>query len=412
MQPAGRIEPLPWMTAKPARTLLACLAADGAKARFVGGCVRDTLAGRAVRDIDVATEAPPDRVAALLDDHAIRVIPTGLAHGTVTAVVDGTVFEVTTLRRDVETDGRRALVAFTEDWLGDAARRDFTMNALYLDGDGTLYDPTGGRADLETGRVRFIGAAEERLAEDVLRLLRFFRFHAWYGSGAPDPEAMAACRGFAPRLPSLSGERIWAELGRILLAPDPAQALRRMDGAGALAPIVPGAAAFPRLARVVEIEDALGLAASAIRRLAAALDSGRADAGRLAGRLRLSRAETARLEKATEAAPAMIARPDAASSGCRLYRWGEETFGDALAIAWADCRARGGEEAGFRAGGQALAAWRRPVFPIGGADVLAAGAGPGPSVGRLLREVETWWISQGFAPDREACLARLAAARS
>ena len=397
------------MTGAAARTLLARLAAGGATSRFVGGCVRDTLARRAVKDIDIATEATPDRVTALLEGRGIRVIPTGLAHGTVTAVVEGAVCEITTLRRDVETDGRRAVVAFTGDWLADAARRDFTINALYLDGDGTLYDPTGGRADLETGRVRFVGAAHDRLEEDVLRLLRYFRFHAWYGSGAPDPEAMAACRAFVARLARLSGERVWAELARILSAPDPAAALRRMDGIGALAAIAPGASGFARLDKVVGIEAALGLGTSAIRRFAAALDPGEADIARLVRRHRMSRAQATRLRKAVEAARAYIAHPDAGAAGCRLYRWGEEVFGDALAIAWADRRARGGGECEFETGGRALAAWRRPVFPVAGRDAVALGAAPGPAVGRLLREVEAWWIAEGFAPDRAACLGRLAA---
>ena len=402
MQPAGRIQPAPWMTAPAARDLLAHFAAAGHLARFVGGCVRDTLAGRPVGDIDIATDATPMRATALLDARGVRVIPTGLAHGTVTAALDGALFEITTLRRDVATDGRHAVVAFGTDWLADAARRDFTVNALYLDGDGTLYDPTGGRADLAAGRVRFIGAARDRLAEDVLRLLRFFRFHAWYGAGAPDAEAMAACRAFAGRLPRLSGERVWAELRRILAAPDPAAALRAMESVGALAPVAPRAGSFGRLDDAVRAEAALGLAPSAIRRLAAALDRD-ADPAGLARRLRLSRAEAARLEKAREAAAALAAAPGAAA-GCRLYRWGEEAFGDALAIA-------GVGEAAFAAAAAALGAWRRPVFPIAGRDAVAAGVAPGPAVGRLLRAVESWWIAQDFAPDRDACLARLAALR-
>lgn len=398
------------MTAAPARALLSHLAADGGAARFVGGCVRDTVAGRAIGDIDVATDATPDRVTALLRERGARVIPTGLAHGTVTAIVDGTAFEITTLRCDVETDGRRAVVAFTRDWLSDAARRDFTMNALYLDGDGTLYDPTGGRADLESGRVRFVGAPRDRLAEDVLRLLRFFRFHAWYGAGAPDAEAMAACAAFAPRLSGLSGERVWAELSRIVRAPDPAGALRLMDRAGALSETVADAAEFRRLEKIVEIEAALGLDPSAIRRLAAVLDLEAADTGRLARRQRMSGAESGRLAGAANAARELVARPDAAAAGRRLYRWGEEIFADALAIAWAGRRAAGGAEDEFEAAGRALAAWRRPVFPLRGGDVVATGAEPGPAVGRLLREVEAWWIAEGFAPGREACLDRLAAA--
>ena len=397
------------MTADAARMLLSRLGADGDTARFVGGCVRDTVAGREVGDIDLATEAPPGRVMALLDGRGIRTIPTGLAHGTVTAVVDGAVYEITTLRRDVETDGRRATVAFTDDWRGDAARRDFTINALYLDADGTLYDPTGGLDDLRAGRVRFIGAPRERLEEDVLRLLRFFRFHARYGKGAPDAAAMAACRDFAPRLPGLSGERVWAELRRMLAVSDPGNALRLMDEADVLRRIVPGAAALDRLDRIAGIETELGLDPSAIRRLAAVLAPEASDIAGLVRGLRLSRAESVRLEKAVETSAELIASPDPSSIGERLYRWGETAFGDALAVAWADCRSKGGDETVLESHAHALAAWTRPVFPVGGEDAIALGAEPGPPIGRALAETEAWWIGEGFGPGRDACLARLAA---
>ena len=398
------------MTARSARTLLSRLTADGDAARFVGGCVRDTVAGLEVGDIDVATGATPDRVMALLDGRGIRAIPTGFAHGTVTAVVDGAVYEITTLRRDVVTDGRRAKVAFTDDWMGDAARRDFTINALYLDPDGTLYDPAGGLDDLEAGRVRFIGSPRARLEEDVLRLLRFFRFHARYGKGAPDAAAMAACRAFAPRLAGLSGERVWAELRRILAAPDPGAALRPMDEAGALGCVAPGAVAFDRLERAVGIEEELGLEPSAIRRLAAVLVPRESDIGGLTRRLRLSRAESARLQQAAETSARLVADPDFGSIGERLYRWGERSFGDALTVAWAERRAKDRDETVFERHARALATWTRPVFPVGGRDALGLGAAPGPSIGRALEEVEAWWIDREFQPGREACLARLAAA--
>lgn len=398
------------MTARTARTLLARLTSDGHAARFVGGCVRDTVAEREVGDVDLATEAPPDRVMGLLHGRGIRVIPTGLAHGTVTAVVDGAVYEITTLRRDVETDGRRATVAFTDDWLGDAARRDFTINALYLDADGTLFDPTGGLDDLRAGRVRFIGEPEKRLEEDALRLLRFFRFHARYGKGTPDAAATAACRDFAPRLPGLSGERVWSEFRRILDGPDPGKALRLMEAADVLRRIAPGAVALDRLGRIAGIETGLGLDPSAIRRLAAVLAPEAGDIAGLARRLRLSRAESARLEKAVETSASLIASSDSAPVGDRLYRWGEGTFGDALAVAWADRQSKGGDESVFERYARALAAWVRPVFPLGGKDAIALGAAPGPSIGRALEEVEAWWIGEEFAPGRDACLARLAAA--
>ncbi len=397
------------MTAQPARTLFARLTADGDTARFVGGCVRDTVLERKVGDIDVATQATPDRVMALLDGRGIRAIPTGLSHGTVTAVVDGTVYEITTLRRDVETDGRRAKVAFTDDWTGDAARRDFTINALYLDANGTFYDPASGLDDLESGRVRFIGSPRARLEEDVLRLLRFFRFHARYGKGAPDPAAMTACRAFAPRLSGLSRERVWSEFRRILATPDPGAALRLMDEADALGRVIPGAVAFHRLDRAVGIEAELGLDPSAIRRLAAVLVLEAGDIDGMVRGLRLSRAESARLEKAVATSAQLIEEPDAASIGDRLYRWGERAFGDALTVAWADRRSGGGNESVFERHAHALAAWTRPVFPVGGRDAIALGAAPGPAIGRALEEVEAWWIAREFAPGREACLARLAA---
>ena len=221
-----------------APAVLAALAASGDRARFVGGCVRDALAGRAVNDVDIATPTRPDRVIRLLEDAGIRALPTGLAHGTVTAAVDGAAIEVTTLRRDVATDGRRATVRFTDDWAADAARRDFTMNALYCDPDGTVHDHTGGLADLRAGRVRFVGSARRRIAEDALRMLRFFRFHAWYGAGPPDADALAACRELAPGLAGLAAERVWSELAKTLRAPEPAAAFASMEETGALAVVL------------------------------------------------------------------------------------------------------------------------------------------------------------------------------
>jgi len=227
--PDGYIEAQAWMTATATRAVLAALTADGAVARFVGGCVRDAVLGRAVKDIDLATTDEPKTVIEKLERAGLKAVPTGIAHGTVTAVAEKQPFEITTLRRDVETDGRHATVAFTDDWIADAARRDFTFNAMFCDADGTLYDPFDGRVDLESGRVRFVGDAKKRIEEDVLRLLRFFRFTAWVGHPPHDVEAVAACREFAPKLVTLSGERVRNELLKLLAAPDPLPALALMD---------------------------------------------------------------------------------------------------------------------------------------------------------------------------------------
>ena len=390
------------MTSPAARALIAALAAEGTPARFVGGCVRDGYLGRAVKDIDIATPRRPEDVMGLLAAAGIRCVPTGLAHGTVTAVIDHAGFEVTTLRRDVETDGRHAAVAFTDDWAADAARRDFTMNALYCDPDGTIYDPTGGLADLCAGRIRFVGQARARIAEDVLRLLRFFRFHAWYGKGVPDPDAMAACREMAPMLSGLSAERVWSEISTTLLAPDPAAIFALMDEAGVLARVLGEARRPHRLAGAADFEDRLGLAPSSVRRLAAALDCAPAEVPGLCARLRMSRAESDRLAAAVGRGAALAS--GAWSTPRALYRWGAAGFADALVVAAASDPGTASRRDGQAA---ALADWTPPVFPLVGADVLAAGVAAGPRIGALLRAVEDWWLDEGFAPDRDACLARL-----
>ncbi len=404
MIPTGRIDPQPWMSTPAVHAVITALAAEGAPARFVGGCVRDSILGRLAKDIDIATPRHPDDVIARLAAAGIAWVPTGLAHGTVTAVFDGARLEVTTLRRDVRTDGRRAVVAFTDDWTADAARRDFTINALYCDPDGTLYDPMDGLADLRAGRVRFVGQARPRIAEDALRMLRFFRFHAWYGRGTPDPDAMAACREMAPMLARLSGERVGGEVSMILLAPDAAATLAFMDEVGTVAFAFGGVMRPERLARAAAFEDRLGLTPSAVRRLAATLDRPPDAAARLCARLRLSRSESDRLAAAIAHAAALVPGAAACATPRALYRWGAAGFADALAVAVAaDPGARLRQDPREAA----LADWTRPILPLSGADVLTAGVPEGPRVGALLRAVEDWWIEKGFAPDRDACLARL-----
>ena len=241
MERAASIDLKNWIARPQTQTVMDALERGGKSARFVGGCVRDALLGLNVKDVDIATPETPERVIELIEEADLRAIPTGIDHGTVTAICDGIPFEITTLRRDIETYGRRARVSFTEDWAEDAARRDLTLNALYCDRLGKVYDPIGGLEDLKAGRIRFVGDARARIEEDILRLLRFFRFFAFYGSAPADVEALNACRDMAPQLNQLSVERVWKELSRLLLAPDPTQAFSLMSSYGILAHILPEA---------------------------------------------------------------------------------------------------------------------------------------------------------------------------
>lgn len=396
------------MTQSETRGIMRALQADGAPARFVGGCVRDTLLGRPVKDIDIATAETPDRVVALIEKAGFRAVPTGIAHGTVTAVVNGAPFEITTLRHDVETDGRRARVAFTDDWVADAARRDFTFNAIFCDEDGTLYDPTGGLADLEAGRVRFVGTALERLREDVLRLMRFFRLYAYYGTTLPDADALEACRTMAPEIANLSVERVWGELRRLLQAPDPVPVLDLMEEWSILAHVLPEAESRDRLARLVDFERHAGTPADDVRRLAAVVKTDDAGVAALAVRLRLSNAEAKRL--VALAAPSQPPSVDLGERQNRvvLYRLGADIFLDLVLLGWA------GDTPDADAGRVRVDAWRAlitlperapvPAFPLSGKDVVGLGVPAGIRVGELLEAVEQWWIGQDFAPNRGLCL--------
>lgn len=361
-------------------------------ARAVGGCVRDALAGLPVQDIDMAAPFPPEEIATRLKRAGLRVFETGLAHGTVTAVLDGTAIEVTSLRRDVATDGRHAEVAWTTDWHEDSARRDFTINAMSMDAEGTLHDDHGGADDLRAGRVRFVGDPATRLAEDYLRALRFFRFHARYGHGAPDPAAVAAIRDAVPGLARLSAERVWSELKRLLAAPDPRESLRLMRELGVLPAILPEAGPESRLGPVLDSRDPL-------LRLAALLPVG-ADLGALARRLRLSGDEAARLRAlhATDAVPAAFDGDSLRRFAARTTARGRHaTPGEIARVAAADEPGRGLAPLFDLAPG--------PGFPLLGRDALALGLRPGPQLGRLLDATREWWIEHGG--DRDACLAKL-----
>lgn len=372
--------------------VLAALAADGARAWVVGGAVRDALLGRPLGDVDLATEATPDRVVRLAEAAGLRTVPTGLDHGTVTVLSGGRPFETTTLRRDVETDGRHAVVAFGTDLTEDALRRDFTINALYVAPDGTLLDPVGGLPDLRERRVRFVGDAAARLREDHLRALRYFRFHAVAGDPAAglDPDALDAVARSLDGLDTLSRERVGHEMRRLLAAPDPAPAVAAMRATGALARVLPGAG-DGLLGPLVHVEQAAGLAPDWLRRLAAiAPGDGGADP---AAALRLSRAEAAALDRLR------ASMADAWPAAALGYRMGEAGGLGALALRAAlSNREVTAEEAAAARDGAA----RR--FPLSGRDL--AGRLAGPALGERLRALEAEWVASGFALTREALLAR------
>jgi poly(A) polymerase len=401
-----QIVPQPWMTSPKTRAVLDALAGGGVGVRFVGGCVRDAVIGRDISDIDLATDAPPERVMELLKEAGLKVIPTGLAHGTVTAVSGGAPYEITTLRHDVETDGRRAVVVFTDDWEADAARRDFTMNALSLEAGGLLHDPFGGIADLRAGRVRFVGDPHQRLTEDVLRLLRFFRFHAHYGKPPPDGEALAACREMAHMLPRLSAERVRVELLKLLAAPDPTPVVRLMRDEGVLDYFLAQATAIDRLDRMVAIESGLGLC-DPLRRLAALLPVDGDTARHLAQGLRLSNSERARLAAMAEPGIDLSPALDGPARRRALYAIGAEAWPDLVLIAW-DVGHDGTDDEGWRALFSETQEWERPKFPLTGRDAKRLGVEEGAAVGELLRAAEAWWIEGDFRADREDCLAWLA----
>ena len=351
--------------------------------RFVGGAVRDALAGLLTPDteLDIATPEEPPEALRRLEAAGLKVRTYGMDHGVLLAVGRTRHCEVASLRRDVETDGRRATVAWTRDWREDAARRDFTVNAMSASPEGRLFDYFGGRADLDAGLVRFVGDPERRICEDVLRVLRFFRFTARFGTLPGDPASLEAAVRLAPLMESLSGERLRAEMLGLLAAPDPAPVAALMAARGVFRPILPAAENTARLARTARAEARLAVAPDPVRRLAALL--ARPDPGRL----RLSTAEAERLQALAEPKPL-----DRAT----LHREGRARFLDRLLLA-------GGDEAGEAL----LAEPPPPPFPLKGRDLRARGVPPGPELGRLLRALEDWWIAHAFQPDRAACLAEL-----
>ncbi|WP_340313137.1 CCA tRNA nucleotidyltransferase [Rhizorhabdus argentea] len=362
--------------------LMAAMGGDEGLVRFVGGAVRDTLLGLPVKDIDCATRLLPEESIRRIAAAGFKPIPTGMAHGTVTALLPSGPVEVTTLRRDIATDGRRATVAFTDEWREDAARRDFTINALSADPEtGAVYDYFGGLDDLAQGLVRFIGDPLQRIAEDHLRILRLFRFHERFGSGDPDPAALAACIARANDLMALSRERIADELLKLLGGENPAPTVRLMVDKGILRPIIPevGGEGVERLARLTTRERAAGVAGDPLRRLGALLPRDAASASSIARRLKLSKAAARRLEQA--------ASDDDATAGNLAYRFGPEVASDILLRSDRDLDALGIDQ---------LRGWVRPRLPIGGGDLIAMGLRAGPGVAATLQAIERRWMAEQF----------------
>ena len=378
-----KLDPAEWLDRPGIKRLLKALDAKGGHARFVGGAVRDFLLGEHPGDLDLATTHRPDEVVRRLEKAGIKAVPTGIDHGTVTAISSGTIVEVTSLRADVSTDGRRATVAYTDDWKQDAGRRDFTINALYADPySGELHDYYGGLEDLRSRTVRFIGEPLQRIAEDHLRILRYFRFHARYGHGDPDPQALQACTERANDLMALSRERIADELLKLLALDDPLPTARLMLERGLFAPVVPEIASVDRLAALIDAERVAAIPPAPLRRLASLLPADAEVASQVAGRLKLSNKAKKRLASAADRSLGI--NPQALA-----YRVGTESAVDRLLLA------------GRPADAAAVAAWTPPRLPISGGQLIARGVPEGPAVARTLKRIEDEWEAAGFPRGEE-----------
>lgn len=407
-----------WLEAEPVQFLLRAMSEDGEEARVNGGAVRNAFLDAPVVDVDISTTAPPQEVIRRLSAHGVRTVPTGLEHGTIMAVVSGKGYEVTTLRQDIDTDGRHAVVRFGRDWTRDAERRDFTMNALYCDADGVVTDPIGGMADLQARRVRFIGDAQTRIREDFLRILRFFRFYAHYGTGRPDEAGLKACARLKDNLQHLSAERSWQELRKLLAAPDPSRALLWMRTTGVLTRLLPetenwGIDLVPDL---IACERGHDWPVDGVMRLMAMLPRDGERLQTLGGRLKLPGIVRDRLAAwaDSDAPPSTIDQNELARL---LYQGSQRGICDAMrleAVRLAHIARTAAEPAqkdratedGARLAELLTFAtdWQRPAFPVKGRDLKALGMPPGPQIGEKLTELETRWIKADFKPDRKEVL--------
>jgi poly(A) polymerase len=390
----------PWLKSGPAARALGLLNSDGEEARVVGGAVRNALLKIPLGDIDIATTALPDEVVRRAKAAGIKSVPTGIDHGTVTLVVEGQPFEVTTLREDTETFGRKAKVAFGRDWAADARRRDFTINGLSVDADGVVHDHVGGLEDIAARRVRFIGDPNDRITEDYLRILRFFRIHAAYGAGEPDRAGYLACIAGRAGLASLSAERMRMEMLKLMVADGAAGAILAMADSGLLLPILGGVAYTGPFAAMIAAERLLGLKPDAVRRLGALAVAVTEDARRVATRLRLSNAETKALDSMGHRWW-RLAGMDEARARRLIYRLGAERYRDRLLLAWA--RAGGNTDAArWRELATLPERWSAPKFPLKAADFIARGIAEGPALGHVLTLAEDAWLAANFPLDDAA----------
>jgi poly(A) polymerase len=406
---ARKLDHAAWLGSGPLAKLLGLLDRDGEEARVVGGAVRNALLGMAAAEIDVATTAIPEEVVARVEATGFKAVPTGIAHGTVTVVVDGVPFEVTTLRQDVETYGRHAKVAFGRDWRSDAERRDFTINAFSATRDGTVYDYVGGLKDLAARRVRFIGDPAKRIAEDYLRILRFFRFHAAYGTAEhPDREGLEACIAGRAGLDRLSRERVRMELMKLLVAPHAVPTLIAMSDAGITLRVTGGVSYLGAFENMAKVEQAIGVGADPVRRLAALAVWVNEDAERLWQKLRLTNVEHARLVSMAEGWWRISPRLSDNATRALIYRLGPLPFTDHALLGWARSQATAHDEA-WHALATLPQRWSAPAFPLKAADFIKRGVAAGPALGAALRAAEEAWIAAGFPQDKEK-LAEIAAA--
>jgi len=409
-----------WLRSKVLQALLSTLSDGGEEARVAGGAVRNTLLGQPVTEVDIATTTLPDETVRRVEAAGFKAVPTGIEHGTVTVVAGGKGYEVTTLRDDVETDGRRAKVRFGRDWQRDAERRDFTINALYATAAGEVVDLVSGRADLDSRTIRFIGEAETRIREDYLRILRFFRFFAWYGAGRPDSEGLKACARLKEGLDQLSAERVWTELRKLLSAPDPSRALLWMRQASVLSRILPESEKWgiDLIHPLVRAEADLGWPADAMLRLEAVLPPDLERVAVLAERLKLSTSQAERLKKWSAESPVPTGTDELALAR-RLYAGDRQGIVDRLRLSLANTRGKAANDDGALIEAGSLSRllgfaekWEKPVFPLRGRDLSVLGFAEGPRLGDTLKALEAEWVASGFVLDRAALLDRAGAMKA
>jgi poly(A) polymerase len=398
MTDARALADAPWLRSGPAARVLGLLNGGGEEARVVGGAVRNALLGIPIGDVDIATTALPAEVIRRAKAAGIKSVPTGIEHGTVMLVVDGQPFEVTTLREDIETFGRKAKVAFGRDWVSDALRRDFTVNGLSVDADGVVHDHVGGLDDITAKRVRFIGDPNQRISEDYLRILRFFRIHAAYGAGEPDLAGYLACIAARAGLATLSAERVRMEMLKLMIAKGAAAAVAAMVDGGLLLPVFGGVAYTGPFTAMIAAEHSLGLPPDAVRRLGALAVAVTEDAKRLATRLRLTNREAKALDSMGHRWW-RLAGMDEATARRRLYRLGDDRYRDRLMLAWARAGA-GADSAHWRQLATLPERWSAPTFPLKAADFVNRGIAQGPALGQVLGLAEDAWLAAGFPLDQ------------